>query len=201
MRWVRRGIVLAVIALALVMNAPVWYLAARLSSITGGGSGWWRSYVMEQAVQHFNEWWLVGSTYTAHWAPAGIVLPGDRNNMDVTNHYITEGLGGGLLKLGLFLAIIVKSYKTIGRWTRRTNSLSLAPQVLIWAIGVGLTAHCVSFFSVSYFDQIVVMWYWLLAVIAMLVSQSAGAAIPATEARSHHLRESLNKRFAHAQSA
>ena len=179
MRLFRWGVVLLLLALAAVMNAPIWYIGARISEFSGGGSGWWRSYVIDQAVGHFGEWWLVGSTYTAHWAPAGIVLSIDQNNMDITNNYISEGLGGGILKLGLFLAIIVKCFKTIGRWTRRANGVVFAQRIFVWSIGVSLAAHCVSFVSVSYFDQIVVMWYWLLAVISMLSLQSV--SIPCSQ--------------------
>ena len=38
--------------------------------------------------------------------------------------------------------------------------------MLIWALGVCLASHCAAFISVSYFDQIQVFWFWLLAVIA-----------------------------------
>lgn len=38
--------------------------------------------------------------------------------------------------------------------------------MLLWAFGVCLAAHCAAFISVSYFDQIQVFWFWLLAVIA-----------------------------------
>jgi hypothetical protein len=40
--------------------------------------------------------------------------------------------------------------------------------MLIWSLGVCLFGHCVSFLSISYFDQMIVMWYWLLAVISVL---------------------------------
>ena len=174
MRWIRRGIVFLVIVLALVMKAPVWYSIAKISEITGG-TGWWRSYMIDQAINHFNEWWLFGSTYTAHWGPAGIVLAADPKNTDITNNYIAEGLGGGLLKLGLFVAMIVLCYKTIGRRMRRAKTSPFAQRILIWAIGICLTAHCVSFISVAYFDQIVVMWYWLLAIVSMLAARKLRA--------------------------
>jgi hypothetical protein len=169
MRLLRWAIVLAVIALALVMKAPVWYLLARFSKISGG-TGWHRSYLIDQAVQHFGEWWMTGSAYTAHWAPSGQVLPSDPNNMDITNQYIAEGLGGGLLKLGLFLYMIILSYKTVGLLVLRIRNLGFPDRIFIWSLGVSLTAHCVSFISISYFDQIVVMWYWLLAIVSMLTS-------------------------------
>lgn len=94
MRWVRWGMVIAIGVLAVLMNAPVWFIIARVSEVAGG-TGWYRSYLIDQAIKHFDEWWLVGSTYTVHWAPAGEVVVGDPNNMDIINNYVAEGLGGG----------------------------------------------------------------------------------------------------------
>jgi hypothetical protein len=192
MRQMRWGIVFVVIALSLVMKAPVWYLIARVSEIAGG-SGWHRSYLIDQAVKHFDEWWLVGSTYTAHWAPAGQVLAVDPNNMDITNHYIAEGLGGGVLKLGLFLAMIVVGFKTVGRWIHRQELPPLCSRIFLWSIGVCLFAHCVSFISISYFDQLVSMWYWLLAIISMLAAELQVREQPAAvaEAAANALEQDL----------
>jgi hypothetical protein len=166
LRLVRRGTVLVILALALVMNAPVWYLFARLSAMTGG-TGWHRAFVIDQAVSHFNEWWLFGTTYTAHWGPGGEVTTGDPNMMDITNHYVVQGVSGGLLKLLLFVAIIIASFKTIGRELDAKTGESAAC-LLFWAMGVSLLAHCLSFMSTTYFDQIVVVWYWLLAAICCI---------------------------------
>jgi hypothetical protein len=167
MRLFRRGTVAMILALACVMNAPVWYLIARVSDVTGG-TGWHRSYLIDQAINHFDEWWLVGSAYTAHWAPGGQVLVVDPDNMDITNNYIAEGLHGGILKLGLFIAMIVLSFKILGRGALSDSFLSPPLRRLYWLVGVCLASHCVSFISVSYFDQTAVYYYWLLAVVAML---------------------------------
>ncbi len=124
---------------------------------------------VEDAIRHFDEWWLVGSTYTAHWAPGGEVVAADPNNMDIINHYVAEGLGGGIVKLALFVTMIVVCFRIVGRWVRELDDTVLRPAAfLVWSLGACLFAHCISFFSVSYFDQIVIMYYWLLAVIASL---------------------------------
>ena len=47
---------------------------------------------------------------------------------------------------------------------------------LAWAMGVCLACHCTAFISVSYFDQIQVYWFWLLAALASLPEQSARRA-------------------------
>jgi len=168
MRWIRRGLVVVIVGMALVMNAPVWFLIAKLSDLLGG-TGWYRSNLIEQAMIHFNEWWLIGSSYTANWA-SGQPLPGDPNNVDITNEYIAEGLQGGLLRLGLFLAIIVGCFKKVGRAVHAEGTDPNTAK-LWWAIGVCLSSHCAAFISISYFDQMQVFWFWLWAVIAVLPSK------------------------------
>jgi hypothetical protein len=171
MRVVRRAVVLMLIGMAVVMQSPIWYVIAKLSNLFGG-TGWHRSYLIDQTVQHFNEWWLIGTSVTAHWAPGGEVLAVDSNNMDITNHYVAQAVQGGLLRLGLFLALIVSCFKIIGRAVRAADD-DLSGARLRWAMGVSLACHCTAFISISYFDQIQVFWFWLLAVIAALPAEPA----------------------------
>ena len=39
---------------------------------------------------------------------------------------------------------------------------------MIWSIGVALLAHVVSYISVVYFDQIIVVWFLLLSMMSAL---------------------------------
>ncbi|MGZ8941492.1 MAG: hypothetical protein ACXW00_01825 [Methylobacter sp.] len=158
---IRWGALLAILGLAMVMKAPVWYLIARLSEVAGG-TGWHRAWLIDQAIAHWDEWWLFGTTYTAHWGPAGEVTPADPNMMDITNHYIMEGVKGGMLKLGLFLAIIVNCFRGIGQ-RLRAKSLNSPDEFFVWALGVSLFTHCLSFISANYFDQTILVWFWVLA--------------------------------------
>jgi hypothetical protein len=164
----RRGIVIVLVGFTVVMNAPVWYLIARVSDVVGGG-GWHRSWLIEQFVTHFDQWWLAGTAYTANWAPAGEVMPNNPNMMDITNHYVAQGIHGGILGLGLFIAMLVAGFKTVGRAVRG-EAKPVVDRVLLWTLGISLASHCAAFISVSYFDQIQVFWFWLLAVISGLPS-------------------------------
>jgi hypothetical protein len=163
---VRWSIVSVFVVFALVMNAPVWYLIAKVSDLVGGG-GWHRSYLIDQFVGHTSEWWLKGTSYTAHWAPAGEVLEVNPNMMDITNHYVVQGITGGIWMFVLFIAIITGCFKIIGRSMRSDVELPF-DRKLAWAFGVCLASHVVAFISVSYFDQMSVFWIWLLAVISGL---------------------------------
>lgn len=160
----RRAIVALLVVFTLVMNAPVWYLIAKVSDVVGGG-GWHRSWLIEQFLTHIGQWWLVGTSYTANWAPGGEVIFNNPNMMDITNQYVAEGIHGGIWGLGLFVAMIVVAFKTVGRAVR-DEAKPAVERILIWALGVCLASHCAAFISVSYFDQIQVFWFWLLALIA-----------------------------------
>ncbi len=170
MRSIRWGIVLSLLALHIVMKAPVWYLIARVGELIGGG-GWHRSALINAAIQHFNEWWLIGTTYTANWMPTGLAI--DPNNTDITNQYIGEGVNGGLLSLCLFIWLIVKCFKAIGDTIHNEVAFSRPEQIMVWSIGCALFGHVVSFLSASYFDQIIIFWYLIIAMSATLLELNA----------------------------
>jgi hypothetical protein len=86
---------------------------------------------------------------------------------DITNQYIWEGVNGGLFTMVLFILIIVFCFRAVGRTVRRLPATDRrAEGHLVWALGATLFAHTASFMSISYFDQNVVNWYMLLAMIA-----------------------------------
>lgn len=172
MRWVRYGILASILALALVMKAPVWYIFARLSDMTGG-TGWHRSFIIDAAIAHFGEWGFRGTPRTVHWGGYP-PPPADPENIDITNQYIVEGVKGGVVRLGLFIAIIVACFRVIGRRTGKPGAVSRQDAILYWGLGVSLFTHSVAFMSVSYFDQTVVFWYGLLATISSLGATRIG---------------------------
>ena len=170
----RKAGVLALLAVALVMNAPVWYLFAHASTLIGG-EGWHRAWLIDQAVSHVDEWALFGTIRTAHWGPAGEVIAADPNMMDITNHYVMEGVKGGALKLLLFIALIVTCFKRSGRYMADASA-PVERKFFIWCLGVSLVTHCVAFLSVNYFDQTILVWFWLVAVVYGVTQSAAGAA-------------------------
>ena len=161
---IRKTAIVALACLAVTMNAPVWYMLARLSEWVGGG-GWHRAWLIDQTIAHFDEWWLFGTTYTAHWGPAGEVISADPTMMDITNHFVMEGVKGGVIKLGLFVAIIVKCFRRLGQ-ALAESAPHPERKFHLWCIGVAVFTHCVAFISVNYFDQTVLIWFWLIAVVS-----------------------------------
>lgn len=173
MRTVRWIIVLSLGLLHFViMKAPVWYLIAKMSGFIGG-TGWHRSYLIDQAIKYFNEWWLIGTDYTAHWMPyAQWTNP---NMADITNQFIAEGVNGGLITMVLFILMIAYCFRKIGVELPGMERHSKSSGVIVWGMGVTLFSHVMSFLSVTYFDQIIVIWYLLLAMISRLGDRDEAA--------------------------
>jgi len=165
MRLVRVGLVIMVLILQAGMNRPVWWIFDAMEGVSGG-SGWHRSYIIDAAIRHWDEWFLVGTPRTAHWG--GYHPPkGDPNNIDITNEYIIQAVNGGAVTLCLFLAVLWTCFKHLGSAFRaKRGSLHPETEWLAWCTGVALLAHCISFLSVAYWDQMIFYFFWLLSVIA-----------------------------------
>lgn len=157
MRAVRWTLVGVLCALSLVMQAPVYHLIARVDIISGS-TGWHRYNIIHQAIAHLDEWWLMGAAQIDHW------------NIwanDITNQYVTEGIMGGVAKLGLFIAAIVLAFAGVGRlWRGVEHDRYLL--AVAWALGVSLFVHVMNFWAVTYCGQITIEWYLSLALTASL---------------------------------
>lgn len=155
LRWFRWGLVTALVGLALVMEAPVWFLIAHLGAVTGG-SGWHRAALIDMFVRHFGDWWLYGTRNNADW---GYYM------WDVDNAFVNNGVQGGLLTFALFIGIFVFGFRMIGSAKKRAGN-STSDARLTWGIGCALFANTVAFFGIFYFDQSVLAWYGLLATVS-----------------------------------
>lgn len=157
MRVVRWGIVATLVLLHLVMKAPVWNLVARID-ISGGSSSYHRFELIDQCIHHFGDWWLFGVKSTAEWG---------WDMWDTANQYVSICDNSGLLPFILFLAVIVYGFKFLGK--ARKIAVGRDRQLFFWILGAALFANAVAFFGISYWDQIQVVWYGLLAAISAAV--------------------------------
>lgn len=172
MPMVRWGTLLTLIALHMVMKKPVWHLVGRVSAV-GGSTSYFRYLLIDGAITHFREWALLGTVSTAHWFWGA---------QDLTNHYVLQGVEGGFLTLCLFVAVIVVAFREVGKiWrVQKQHPYRLA---ISWALGVSLFVHCMNFIGVSYFGQINLVWYLLLATISSLSLKASTVRIPFSRPR------------------
>jgi len=140
-----------------IMKMPVWHLLARVD-VVGGSTGWHRFHLVDEFINHFYEWWLLGTPATGHWGP-GL--------HDVTNQFVAEGVAGGIAQLILFCLCVWLAFSGVSR-SLRTPSVPKANRLIAWALGTAMFMHCMNFIAVTYFEQIVVLWYMTLAACASL---------------------------------
>jgi hypothetical protein len=150
---IRWSFFLLLFLLHFIMNAPVWHLISRVDFV-GGSTGWHRFKLMDTTIKNFSEWWLLGENDPMSW---GVI-----NMIDITNQYILEALLGGLLTLLLFISVIVTAFGFVGRGLVFFES-DPNRRIVVYAIGASLFVHVWVYFSVSYFGQIIMIWYLNLA--------------------------------------
>jgi hypothetical protein len=97
---------------------------------------------------------------------------GTRNNAswgldmwDAINAFVNAGVGGGMITLALFVAVLVCAFKSIGRARLRFEG-DWPYERLLWAMGATLFANLVAFFGIIYYDQSNIMWLSFLAMIS-----------------------------------
>lgn len=163
MRWMQWAVAACAIFLQIVMTNPIWHLMARVQFIHGS-SGWYRFKMIDGFVESFDLWWLMGTrSYIDIWS----------HGFDaITNQYVLEGLEGGLITFILFLVTIFLGFRGAGLIQKYASNTRFH-NIAAWMIGVSIFVHCVSFLAVSYFGQIVMMWYLVLAISASLSPSSS----------------------------
>lgn len=143
-RWV---LILGYISADLLMSRPAYYLISKID-LTGSSTSWYRSRLIESAIEHLPEWWLFGTDITSHW----MANPLDSRQADLTNYYIYIGVLGGLPAMFLLIAILWRCFTWVGRGVRNT-SVDPEWKFMIWCLGAALFAHAATCMSVAYFDQ------------------------------------------------
>jgi hypothetical protein len=180
MPWIRWTAGASLLLLHLAMVKPIWHLMARVDLVSGS-TGWYRYRLIDDFINHFAEWWLIGSASRETWWSGGAYA--------ITNEYILQGVQGGLLTLILFVAILVFAFIGAGRicrhadrprWRlRRVGTESptrptrprrrIRPHVALgWALGCSIFIHAIVFTGVAYFGQTILVWYLSVAFVASL---------------------------------
>jgi hypothetical protein len=149
--------------LMLVMKQPPYYIISMID-ISGGSTGWHRSFLIERTMMFLSEWWLFGTDHTRHWMPdQGTAM--SPTHTDITNYYIAFAVAGGLLSVLLLFYILWVSFKWVGECYRSMDDYEPGSGFSVWCFGAALFAHVVTSISVCYFDQSVIFFWLNIAVI------------------------------------
>jgi hypothetical protein len=156
MRVLRWAIVLTLGTLHIVMKAPVWALITHID-IVGGSSSFHRFALIDQTIRHFGEWWFCGIRDSGVWG---------WEMWDTSNTYVDVAVQGGIASLLVFVCILTYGFKAVGKARKQLEGHDREQAFAVWALGCALLANAVAFIGITYFDQTIVMWYLLLAMIA-----------------------------------
>ena len=175
MKMFRLILLAAAVSLVIVMRDPIWYLPSKMSLVFGGG-GWHRSYLMQQAINDFDKWWLGGMPLdlTLSWFPYLIL-----NAADITNVYVAFGIDGGLMAIVLFVLVFIIAFKYVGHAAAAMRSLGTAghcSELIVWGLGAALAGHMVNFISITYFDQSMTFWLFELAAVSGVAATSLSSS-------------------------
>jgi hypothetical protein len=178
---VRVAIVVVLMALTAAMNAPIWYILARISSITGG-DGFHRSALLDVAFQNLDQWWLAGMPVlaTARWLPYTNTSTGA---VDMTNNFLVFGIAAGLGAVLLLVALVTKAFGSLGSAMAalRERSADSPEERILWGLGVMVGVHLFNWFGITYWDQSNAVWFLHLALVSSLASSVTRTAIPNSE--------------------
>ena len=172
MNWVRRGMALMLVVLGMSIKAPIWYLIARIGSVTGGDS-WHRAQLLDVATHNLNLWWLAGmpTSWTKDWLPYTNTVTGVA---DMTNHFLVFGITAGLGAIVLLVLLLTSAFSHIGKALASVRA-SATPEPglehIYWGLGVVLTVHLANWFSITYWDQINLVWFMHISIVSGLTSE------------------------------
>ena len=166
---IRWGIVGTLLAGQIYMTKPVWHLIDDVS-LSQDSSSYHRYMLVDQCIRHFFDWALIGTRSYASWG---------WDMWDLSNQYVGTADTSGLIPLIAFIAILVIGFRYIGK-ARKFYEGDKREEFFVWAVGACLFANAVGFFGIQYWDQVIVAWYMVLAIIAAITLPARAAiAVPA----------------------
>jgi hypothetical protein len=163
MKAVRWLIIGTLAGLALVMNAPVWFVIAHIN-VVGGSGGYDRAVLIDTCVRHFKDWWLFGTNQNGNWG---------YDMWDLSDQFVAEAEMGGIVTLVCFIAIIVKCFSRLGKMRKRVRPKQ---QWLFWCLGATMLSHIFAYFGVAYWDQTQIWWFTFLAMICAVTIPATATA-------------------------
>jgi hypothetical protein len=157
MRRIRWAALFSLLALHIVMKAPVWALIARIQ-VVPGASAWHRYNILDNFIRNIGEWWLYGIKSTEHWG-----WEAD----DLANQYCVIAKHGGLLAVIIFVYVLALAFREVGRTVTQVDQ-DKPTALLAWSFGAMLFANVTAFIGIAYVDQTKIVWYASLAMLASL---------------------------------
>lgn len=156
-------VIIGYIGISLISNRPGYHAIVTRLDLTGSSTAYYRCLLIDTAIAHFNEWWLIGTDRTVHWIQSGVggIIEGGKH-MDITNMFIATGVNGGFLSTLFLFGIVVFSIRNVVIMATDEDILgSDVERFSIWCLGAAVGSLAVSGLSIAFFDQSgAFIWYF-----------------------------------------
>ena len=134
-----------------------------------GGSGWHRAKLIDIAIEHFGEWWLVG--YGMQDSGWGAAL--GMSWADITNHYLVAGVKYGMLGVIALCGTLAASVIMLVRLHHSSKDSLL--RSWYWAMGSIIVAFIISFNAFHVFGQTEILFCCILGFVGSSVNVSSSS--------------------------
>ncbi|HCO96264.1 MAG TPA: hypothetical protein DIU00_20380 [Phycisphaerales bacterium] len=164
-------LVVMCLSIGIASNRPFYHVIASWANPLGG-AGWHRAKLIDIAIEHFSEWWMIGyGDKDPGWGPQlGMGFS------DITNEYIIKGVRYGLLGIIALCAVLAKAFRDVISTYRKVKQPAM--KSLCWAFGSLLFSVTIAWMSVSFFGQLTTLLYCSLGMIGSLSSPKFNWQIP-----------------------
>jgi len=142
-------------------NRTFYHVLASYGSMLGG-AGWHRARLIDVAIKHIGDWWLAGY---------GGVDPGwghyfGMGHTDVTNEYILAGVRYGIAGIIVLCGVLVVAFRSLISAYKKATHHSM--KSLYWILGTILFSVTITWMSVSFFGQLMPLFYCVLGMIGSI---------------------------------
>ena len=165
------SLVFLCVFIGIASNRPFYHVMVSWANPMGGAS-WHRAKLIDLAIEHFDEWWVIGyGDQDPGWGPQlGMV------RTDVTNEYILKGVRYGILGVIALCAVIAKAFRDLIFTYRKMKQPAM--KSLCWAFGSLLFSVTIAWMSVSFFGQLTTLTYCSLGMIGSLSNPKFNWQLP-----------------------
>lgn len=154
-KWVKPALFAFIILCILIQissSTAFYYVLFNYGSKLGG-AGLHRAMLIDIAIKNFDQWWLVGTKgLDPGW---GHYFHMDHT--DVTNEYLLAGIKYGILGIIVLCCMLFVAFKQIIAAYKK--AITPETKSLYWSLGSGLFAIVVVWTSVSFFGQLMPLFY------------------------------------------
>jgi hypothetical protein len=168
------GLGLSCILVAAASNRPFYHIFFSYMDPLGG-SGWHRAKLIDLAIEHLGEWWLIG--YGGRDPDWGGEL--GMGITDITNQYLVAGVEYGILGVIMLCGVLAVALRGIVSLYKRSADREL--RSLCWSFGSMVVSVAVVWTSVSFFGPPTQLFYSILGMIGSLPNLAGSEFSSATK--------------------